>query len=235
THGPIEKLLQMVPPRVSSRVTSAEMPPDLLSYSFDRALITEHADIAAMLVANRFHFENNCAILSVDGRYPENGRFALILEMLKQNPNLTVFGIHDASLPGLHLPHSLRRQELFPERTVRVVDLGLRPVQVLKSRFLLTRGTPPGEIPAEVASHLKPEEITWLKQGDIAEVSSLRPARLMRAIYQGFNQVNAMPVGPVDDGGVIIVGGPAYGPGGNVWVDGGSGSGADVYAADSFG
>jgi hypothetical protein len=183
-----------------------------------------------MLVANRFHFENNCAILSIDGGYPENGRFEMILQMLKQNPSLTVFGIHDSGVEGLHLPLSLRSDSWFPERTVRIVDLGLRPLHVLKSSFLLTYESP-SNVPPEIAAHLRPEEVTWLKQGDLAELASLRPARLMRAIYQGFNLAGRMPTGQADaDGGVVFVGSP--GSGGEVWVDN---RGGDVFAPDSFG
>jgi DNA-directed RNA polymerase subunit RPC12/RpoP len=232
THGPIEKLKGEVtgPRRPISTSAVSDMPSDLASYSFDRVLVTDDATIASMLVANRFHFENNCAILSLDGRFPENGRFAMILQMLKRNPDLTVFGIHDASIDGLQLPLLLRTEPWFPERSVRVVDLGLRPLHVMKGGFLLTTAKA-ALLPTEIESRLTPEEADWLKQGNVAELASLRPARLMRAIYQGFNQTNAMPAGHMGPDGVVIVGGPGYG--GDPWV--GDGRGADVFAADSFG
>jgi DNA-directed RNA polymerase subunit RPC12/RpoP len=231
-HGRLEKLLPEIPlsRKSSSSPSTEKIPSDLTSYSFDRALITQNADMASMLVANRFHFENNCAILAADGRYPANRAYDMILQMLKQNPALTVFALHDASAEGLRLSLNLREANWFPDRRVRLVDLGLRPLHVLKGGFLLKPETP-SPVPPEIASRLTPEELTWLKQGDIVELSALRPARLMRAIYQGFNQVNAMPSGGIDDGGVVIIGGNNYGS--DVWV--GDGNGADVFATDSFG
>jgi len=232
-HGSLEKLLPpLLPIARSQRSPDSNSPPDLASYSFDRALITDFAETAAMLVANRFHFENNCAILSRDGRYPDNGRFDDILDMLKRNPNLTVFAIHDATREGLRLPLDLRAENWFTDRSVRVVDLGLRPIHVMKGGFMLTGGTAVA-LPREIATLLKPEEATWLTQGNVAELASLRPARLMRAIYQGFNQVSAMPASAQDEGvgGVVMVGGYGYGP--DVWATGGGG--ADISATDSFG
>jgi hypothetical protein len=227
-HGAIEKLL---PPIPTSKVVHTDAPPDLTSYSFDRALVTDHAEIAAMLVANRFHFENNCAILSLDGRYPANGRFNTILEMLKRNPNLVVFGIHDASIDGVRLTSNLRRDNWFPERNVRVADLGLRPLHVMKGGFILTTGPTTG-LPSETAAQLKAEEITWLTQGNVGELASLRPARLMKAIYHGFNRFAEMQQSTTDYGpdGVIIVGDPTPG----VWVESG-GYSNDTFATDSFG
>ena len=79
-HGRIEKLL---PPAVSQPAPAAP-PSDAAAFSFDRALVTGHASIAAMLVANNFHFENNCAILSTDG-YPQHVA-ATLMTMLAAQP-----------------------------------------------------------------------------------------------------------------------------------------------------
>src|SRR5256714_14539329 len=109
-HGNPEKLL----PAVDRNPPPAQaLPPDVTSYSFDRAVVTDRAETAAMLVANNFHFENDCAVLSLDG-YP--GAMApTILEMLKRNPQLHVFGVHDASPQGCLLPLQLRGPNWFPD------------------------------------------------------------------------------------------------------------------------
>ncbi len=229
-HGLLSKLLPDVRTR-ARQTTGIDAPADLSSYSFDRALVTQHAETAAMLVANRFHFENNCAILSSDRRYPDNGRFEMIHEMLKRNPSLTVFGIHDCSNDGMPLLLSLRGDDWFPERTVRLVALGLRPLHVMKGGFLLTSDRP-SSLETEIASLLRTEEVEWLKRGEIAEIESLRPARLMRAIYLGFNQANVMPATNTGPDGVVVFGG-GQGYGGDVWA--GDGRSPDVYAMDSFG
>ena len=72
---------------------------DIGDYSFDRAVICDRARTVDLLIANNFHFENNCAVLSIGG-YPE-GPFELVRTMLKRNPKLQVFALHDASVAGL--------------------------------------------------------------------------------------------------------------------------------------
>ena len=39
--------------------------PDVSAYSFDRLVVCDSAIIAQFLIANNFHFENNCAVLSI--------------------------------------------------------------------------------------------------------------------------------------------------------------------------
>ena len=78
---------------------------DLADYSFDRAVICDRARTVDLLLANNFHFENNCAVLSIDG-YPP-GPFETVRTMLKRNPKLQVFALHDATVEGCTLAHRL--------------------------------------------------------------------------------------------------------------------------------
>lgn len=216
-HGPIEKLL---PPLHRDAPSAPPSPaPDVAQYSFDRALVTDDGEIAAMLVANNFHFENNCAVLSVDG-YPP-GITDTVLTMLRRNPQLTVFALHDASEQGLRLTRALRGERWFPDTAIRLIDLGLRPAHARKMTLFLLRGER-RTLADDLRASLSPEEAAWLESGSSAELAALRPAKLMRAVYQGFaraNQIGADGVG-IDSG-----------PGG-IWL---YNPGADVYAADSFG
>lgn len=226
THGKIQGLLPELPRK---RVLfSSEPPPgapDIMAYSFDRALIVERAEVAAMLVANRFHFENNCAILSLDKRFPTEGRFDLVLDMLRRNPRLIVFALHNASLEGMTMVSSLRDPDWFPDPTIRIADIGLRPRHAQKSALLLNKRDPQ-TLPPEVRAVLDKSEASWLEDGFVAGLEVMRPARLMRAIYQAFSQM--VTVGP--DGTLILVN---SGPG--IWVGDGYGSETGIYAADSFG
>ena len=220
-HGPIEKLLpagRRAPSDQRQAPPSHRPPSELSVYSFDRAVVADHAEIAAMLVANNFHFENNCAVLSLDG-YP-SGVADTVLAMLRRNPNLQVCAVHDASPEGCALPLALRREPWFPEPTVRVLDLGLRPrhVRALRLHTLIDDGR---VLAPEVRALLTPEEIAWLEQGNRAELAALRPARLMRTIFQAFSR---------PPGGADSEGGAADGD--SVWF---YDSEADVHAADSFG
>lgn len=227
-HGAIEKLVRPVPPRAANN-SPVTMPPDLTAYSFDRALIVEDANTAAMLVANRFHFENNCAILSYDRRYPQNGMFDTILQMLRRNPNLLVFVIHNASAQGLSIGSQLRTPNWFPDLRLRAFDLGLRPTHAIHGKMILKQESPTA-LPPEVAGMLTADEVKWLSEGNNAELGGLRPSRLMKAIYQGFARVNEMSRID-DDGGIIFL---DTGP--SVWVyDSGGSVGGEVYASDTFG
>lgn len=228
THGEIPGLLPALTQskaRGTIWTDAPKDPPDLTAYSFDRALIVDQAEVAAMLVANRFHFENNCAILSIDKGFPANGRFEQVREMLRRNPHLIVFALHNASAEGMRSVPTLRDQGWFPDPVTRIADLGLRPRHVMKSSMLLGKRDKQ-TLPSEVRAALDPQEASWLEEGFIAELEAMRPAKLMRAIYQAFSQM--VTVGP--DGGVILV---DSGPG--IWVGDSYGSDSGVYAADSFG
>src|SRR5207245_10189890 len=72
--------------------------PDLPDYSFDRAVICDRARTVDLLIANNFHFENNCAVLAIGG-YPQ-GPFETVRAMLRKNPRLQVFALHDATTSG---------------------------------------------------------------------------------------------------------------------------------------
>ncbi|MBD0275629.1 MAG: hypothetical protein ICV73_27340, partial [Acetobacteraceae bacterium] len=103
-HGPIRGLLDPRPPVPAAQVPSIAA--DVSAFSFDRAVVTDRWETAAMLVANRFHFEHNCAVLSRDG-FPE-AIGETVKNMLRRNPQLTVFALHDASPDGCMRPLDLR-------------------------------------------------------------------------------------------------------------------------------
>ena len=194
-HGRPEKLIGLptTPP--------PPVPEELSSYSFDRALIVEGAELAAMLVANRFHFENNCAILSKDRRYPIGATFETVKQMLGRNPNLAVFAVHDCSANGMELASMLRTESWFPDAGVRIYDLGLRPSQIPPGERLGVPGTSPAQVGAV---GIADADRAWLAAGHEVELATLRPAKLMKAAYLGFSQVSQYA-------------------GGDVWIDSGYG------------
>jgi len=221
-HGEVEKLLAPAP-RTTSGGTA--IPSDFSAYSFDRALVTGSREIAAMLVANRFHFENNCAILSRDG-YPEHV-FDTVMSMLQRNPNLTVFAVHGASYGGLLLAVQMREDHWFPDRTVRIIDLGLRPQHAIKLKLIgLQEATAVTDTTA--TARLTEEESKWLANGYVVDLAALRPAKLMRAIYQGFARATRdLSSTSSGDDGIVI-----YSDSGGTWMNDPT---ADIYASDSFG
>jgi hypothetical protein len=219
----------LLPARESGRAAiPREVPPDVAAFSFDRAVVTDRWETAQMLVANRFHFEHNCAVLSRDG-YPD-GTAGTVKEMLRRNPRLTVFALHDASPGGCLLPLTLREPDWFPDPSVRIVDLGLRPGTVRRTRIPALAGTST-QLPPRLAEILPAEELAWLAAGHTAELAALRPAQVLRAAYQGI-----VAAGPNDgssssgsDGG-----GDTYYDGGVIWV-GDIHRSTDTAAVDGFG
>src|SRR6202040_1215513 len=93
--------------------------PDIGDYSFDRAVICDRARTADLLIANNFHFENNCAVLTVDG-YPR-APFATIMTMLKRNPKLQVYALHDATPAGCAMSHKIASDPAWFDGKNRVI------------------------------------------------------------------------------------------------------------------
>jgi hypothetical protein len=191
-------------------ISLSDKEPDLPDYTFARVLVTDSTSIAEMLVANAFHIFDDCPILSIDGYPPDT--FATLLEMVRRNPDLDVYALHDASVAGCMLPLTLRTKEWFPEPAARIIDLGLRPRQIgamrlptWKSRFRSAfrdlsqwRGSrllnavvlsgPRQAVPESLQSMLDAEEVAWLEAGHYVELAFMTPERLMNSIRRAFRK-----------------------------------------------
>ncbi|MBS1808733.1 MAG: hypothetical protein JST84_11120 [Acidobacteria bacterium] len=215
---------KLLPPP-AQQTMPAKLSQEVTAYSFDRAVICENKNIAHFLIANNFHFENNCAVLSVDG-YPQS-IFSTVLEMLHRNPELKVYALHDASPLGVQLVHHLRTgQRWFAEsHGVTIYDLGLLPRQVMQRPMFIgqdsTFANQARAIPVEVCNSLTPEELKWLGEGKYVELESLAPMMLLKLLRDGI----AKSRNPQEDDALVMVG------------DGGYYGGSDVavYSVDSFG
>jgi hypothetical protein len=213
--------------------------PELLNYSFDRCLIVDNADIAAMLVANRFHFENNCAVLSADGAYPAPDRRDAIMTMLGRNPDLVVAYLHDASAKAFSTAAKLRTPEWFGDRRIWIADIGLSPRQAWAQKLLVEHGEKTG-----VETRLPTDELDWLNQGYTCSLSGIRPAKLLKTAYMGLSEASKATYQDDWDsmGGVFLMGymwsptGYAYHDAGfSPWMGGGDTAAFDASAPDSFG
>ncbi len=234
-HGEPEGLVDANP------VTTTPTPvlPELLNYSFDRCLIVDNADIAAMLVANRFHFENNCAILSADGAYPAPDRRDAIMTMLGRNPELVVAYLHDASAGAFASAANLRSADWFGDRRIWIADIGLTPRQAWAQRLFVENSTY-----SNVDTRLPSDELDWLQQGYMCSLSGIRPAKLLKTAYMGLTEASRMSYEEEYDtmGGVFLMGymwspvGYAYHDTGfSPWMAGGDTAAFDASAPDSFG
>jgi hypothetical protein len=218
TNGQIDRLLPAPITSIESSIESNVQNSDVTDYSFDRLVVCNSPEIAQMLIANNFHFENNCAILSIDG-YPA-AVFDTVLQMLRRNPDLMVYAFHDASPDGVSLVHQLRTNPTwFVESTVTIVDLGLLPRQVLaNSRNLFihrtaTSATSATELAPAIRQNFTDKELAWLDAGNYVELESFTPQRLIQILSRGIASSQELATSD--------------------WVD--SNAGNRVYAIESFG
>ncbi len=178
-HGLPEKML----PDHPSPAPQSAVVRDVTQFSFDRLLVVDRAETAAMLIANNLHFETSMPIVSIDG-YPHNV-FRNVMDMVRRNPRLKVFALHDADPTGCTLPLRLREEPAwFPSPDVVVYDAGLRPRHIASMPgMILQRGTRTVELAPSLARNLSAGERRWLAAGYVAELATMKPSRLMKAIY----------------------------------------------------
>ena len=201
---------------------------DIADYSFDRAVICDRARTADLLLANNFHFENNCAVLASDG-YPE-AQFETVRTMLKRNPRLRVFALHDATAKGCRLAHTLATDAAWFAGQAAVTDVGLRPAQ---ARAFAGLYRPHSGQPVQAGNGISPAEAEWLSQREL-ELAVIRPEQVLKRLYKALTRSDSGDGG--GDSGSSSGGGatddniPFTGAGGS---SGGAGSSVS-YDRDSF-
>jgi len=150
---------------------------EMQQYSFDRAVICDRPETVDLLLANNFHFENNCAVLSPDG-YPPRA-FDTVKAMLRQNPKLTVYALHDATFEGCRLAQMLASSPDWFKGRARVVEVGIRPGHTKRLRGLWTA---PSSLPSEF-SGITDEERKWL-DANSAELFAIRPEQVIKRLFK---------------------------------------------------
>lgn len=207
-NGELPKLLP--PPNGGETATVS---PDISAYSFDRLIVVESAPIAQMLIANNVHLEHNAAILSITG-YPQN-IFSTVMEMLRRNPHLTVYALHDASPKGIAMVQKLTTDpQWFRGQLVKVIDLGLLPRQILaQGTFAVytskNQAQEAKRLPANLRQKLSTAELRWLEAGKFVELDAFGPLKLMQVIRMGIALGAAADGDGVsswngDDGGMLL-------------------------------
>ncbi|HYW18352.1 MAG TPA: hypothetical protein VE956_03395 [Nodularia sp. (in: cyanobacteria)] len=203
-NGSILKIL----PSPRHQIAPVAINSDVTAYSFDRLVVCDSAAIAQLLIANNFHFENNCAILSITG-YPES-IFDTTMQMLRRNPELKVYSFHDCSPQGVGLVHHLGTSpNWFQENNVRIIDLGLLPRQIMAAKrgmFIQSSrdsAQKAKDLPGEIRQSLSAEELAWLEAGNFVELESFSPQKLIQILHRGI--VNGETLDN-DDSSLILVG-----------------------------
>jgi hypothetical protein len=207
------------------QIAPTSINPDITAYSFDRLVVCDSANIAQLLIANNFHFENNCAILSITG-YPQS-IFNTTMEMLRRNPDLKVYAIHDCSSKGVSLVHHLRTSEKwFLNSNVTIIDLGLLPRQIIASqgkmftRFSSQLKDEAKKLSVDICQSLTADELAWLHTGNFVELESFSPQKLIQVLRHGISGSLNLES---DDSSIILIG------------DSGINSGNDIYMVENFG
>jgi hypothetical protein len=220
-NGKVDKVLTSQ----QEQIAPTSINPDITAYSFDRLVVCDSANIAKLLIANNFHFENNCAILSITG-YPQS-IFNTTMEMLRRNPDLKVYAIHDCSSKGVSLVHHLRTSEKwFLNSNVTIIDLGLLPRQIIASqgkmftRFSSQLKEEAKKLSVDIRLTLTAEELAWLDTGNFVELESFTPQKLIQVLRHGISGSLNLES---DDSSIILIG------------DSGINSGNDIYMVESFG
>ncbi|MEH2246975.1 hypothetical protein [Nostoc sp.] len=182
-NGSILKIL----PSPNQENTPATVNPDVTAYSFDRLVVCDSAALAQLLIANNFHFENNCAILSITG-YPQS-IFDTTMQMLRRNPDLKVYAVHDCNPRGIGLVDNLRTNaNWFLNSNAVIIDIGLTPRQIIATkRGMFIQSSPESaqaakQLPKELRQSLSAEELAWLESGKFVELESFTPQRIIKVL-----------------------------------------------------
>ena len=220
-NGKVDKVLTSQ----QEQIAPTSINPDITAYSFDRLVVCDSANMAQLLIANNFHFENNCAILSITG-YPQS-IFSTTMEMLRRNPDLKVYAIHDCSPKGVSLVHHLRTSEnWFLNSNVTIIDLGLLPRQIIASqgkmfiRYSSQLKHEAKKLSVDICQSLTADELAWLHTGNFVELESFTPQKLIQVLRHGISGSLNLES---DDSSIILIG------------DSGINSGNDLYMVESFG
>lgn len=172
-----------------------ELPSDIESYSFDRAVICDRPETVDVLLANNYHFENNCAVLSVDGYPPQV--FDTVRAMLKQNPRLVVYAVHDATVEGCLLARRLAKSPRWFEGSARVVDVGLSPRQARAFKGSFQRQTQK----IEPSPLLSDADNAWLARYSLS-LAVIPPEQLIKRLFRAMSVTPEAALATAGDGGL---------------------------------
>ena len=196
-----EKILP--PPQTNSLPAAPN--PEVTAYSFDRVVVCDSPKIAQLLISNNFHFENNCAILAID-RYPQH-IFTTTMEMLRRNPDLKVYALHDCSPQGLQLIHQLRAAEIwFPDPAIPIIDVGVLPRQIIDNTDVMTPQSTESaqlaqQLSVEIRTSLIPTELAWLDAGCYLELEYFSPHKIIQILQRAISESRELAV--IEDGDLL--------------------------------
>ncbi len=199
------------PAKILSAPQTASLPAapnlEVTAYSFDRVVVCDQPTIAQILISNNFHFENNCAILTIDG-YPQS-IFTTTIKMLRRNPDLKVYALHNCSPSGVKLVRRLRTEETwFPDPEIPIIDVGILPRQIMENLDVMTPQSTASaqtaqQLAPDIRTSLTPPELEWLDAGCYLELESFSPQKLIQILQRAINESRELAV--VEGGDMLIM------------------------------
>ncbi len=182
---------------------STTLVPKMMVYHCDRVVVCDRRAIAQLLISNRFNVENSCAVITIDG-YPES-TFGETMEMLRRNPRLKVYALHDGSALGVQLIHRLRQEEhWFPDTTIPIIGVGIMPRQVIDSLDVSSCQSARAARAARamstvVRASLNPDELRWLDSGCYLDLESFSSQEIMQILQRAIQESRELGLVKHDD------------------------------------
>jgi hypothetical protein len=193
----------------TDQVTSS---PKVIAYKFDRVVVCDSPEIAQLLLKNNFHFQNNCAVVSID-RYPHRD-FMTIKEMLDLTPDLKVFAFHDCSPQGLRMIRHLRTEKIwFPDLGIPIISAGIMPRHIMNDPDKMVLQSAESirasqKLAPNLRNILDPAELAWLDAGYYLELESFSPQKLIEILEQAINK--SYRLAEIEDGDPIVMSSPDF-------------------------
>lgn len=150
---------------------------DAGAYAFERLIVVDSDEIADFLLANGFHADHKCAVLSARG-YP-TWAYDLLSPRLRAQAPTTVAVLHNADIEGCGLRATVQSDPRWFGGVdgVEVVDAGLRPKNARRFWGVYLKGQTV-HVPSETISV---DEAGWLRKYRL-ELEAARPRALLNVL-----------------------------------------------------
>ena len=157
--------------------------PDIADYSFDRAVICDRARTVDLLVANNFHFENNCAVLAIGG-YP-TGSVRDDSDDAQTQPEAPGVCAARCRRPGMPPGASARERSGVVQRS----GVGHRRRAAAETCQTVTAAffCPFTAASVQAGQGISADEVRWLNEYAL-ELAAIRPEQVLKRLFRAINR-----------------------------------------------
>ncbi len=193
--SPWENMYAPLPGRITSQEMELLGQVQIPSTQVRAVVVSPVDDVLSCLHANGLPQRLGLVLINPDR--PLTDEMQTLIAFVRQHPQVPMLLLHDASISGCLLPYLLRdRWELTPRH--QVIDLGLRPrhVQRLRLPWTFVGRTPKAlidlleyEVQRQDVLALEQDELKWLREGPVASVLFIPPARLIKVVTRAVERI----------------------------------------------